>query len=187
MAKTLKRIIEHVVLCRVAALVIGIVGGSVQQFALAQPTSFEDIEISEISIGQIRLDETGRNAWGLSEPDWDTYLSLMSGPSGLWFWASTLKQTVNGCASPEWSGNRNVCSLTHCLHSIVLISKWHVLNVIGPVSVSSRKPCSNPRSNIHTGPALTQAELPLSLVMTALFATTKSRACLHQDGHLMCM
>lgn len=36
-------------------------------------------------IARTDIARTGREAWGLSETDWNAYLELMEGPSGLWY------------------------------------------------------------------------------------------------------
>ena len=42
-------------------------------------------ETVETVTGHVSLTETSRKAWNLSESDWQTYTSLMRGPSGIWY------------------------------------------------------------------------------------------------------
>ena len=48
-------------------------------------TEQRDTEVVHTVTGHVALTETSRKYWRLSETDWNTYTTLMQGPSGIWY------------------------------------------------------------------------------------------------------
>jgi len=66
-------------------LVVWVLGAADYHGIHAQATTLGETRIAETVTGQVDAGETGREAWGLSEADWESYQVLMKGPSGLWY------------------------------------------------------------------------------------------------------
>ena len=55
------------------------------QGANPSETDIAAVETVETVTGRVSLTESSRQAWNLSQTDWDTYTTLMQGPSGIWY------------------------------------------------------------------------------------------------------